>query len=309
MPCVAPLGRAPHGSAANRSAGHSRRRLDSVQNERNGNRKSATNARLASGHEGGAPSGDLPRALSHRSVHPGTAVGAGPCVGGGVAFAAGTGDGRALPKTDHGRCDSEPDDGYARVLESGTSSSAARGSHERGRQCKLRHRGVGPDLVVVGDGRRARLSRPCSLHRDTDKELEIPAVERLNAGQRTICPRRQMTSSNGVVSSSRARVARSMGEPGTRCRGGFRLSPRLPLRAEAAGFIFPPAPDRNDAGGSFSDFSLSVSLPYPPAKMANSKKSSQPKNSNPEPVDEAPAVQPATEHTDKAEYDPRQAKA
>ena len=43
--------------------------------------------------------------------------------------------------------------------------------------------------------------------------------------------------------------------------------------------------------------------------MANSKKSSQPKKSNNEPVDEAPAVQPTAEHTDKAGYDPKQAKA
>jgi hypothetical protein len=43
--------------------------------------------------------------------------------------------------------------------------------------------------------------------------------------------------------------------------------------------------------------------------MANSKKSSQAKKTNHEPVDEVPAAPPAVEHADKAEYDPKQAKA
>ncbi len=43
--------------------------------------------------------------------------------------------------------------------------------------------------------------------------------------------------------------------------------------------------------------------------MANSKKSSQSKKSDHEPVDEAPAAQPLAQHADKEEYDPKQAKA
>ncbi|MEP7121886.1 MAG: hypothetical protein ABJE95_13280 [Byssovorax sp.] len=43
--------------------------------------------------------------------------------------------------------------------------------------------------------------------------------------------------------------------------------------------------------------------------MAISKKSSQPKKSNPEPVDDVAAAQPLAQHPDKEEYDPKQAKA
>jgi len=43
--------------------------------------------------------------------------------------------------------------------------------------------------------------------------------------------------------------------------------------------------------------------------MANSKKSSQSKKSDPEPVDEAPAPPPLAQQADKEEYDPEQAKA